>query len=83
MKRRFLLSLICAVIFLAIAIALVKLVPAKDSGVDKVAPGKVTQGPLQALDLDGRPRAECPLKHTDVKHEVSGSIARGAVRLMM
>src|SRR5215468_4691090 len=79
MKRRFLLLLICAVIFLAIAIALVNLVPASDSGVVNAAPGKVTQGALRALDRDGQPRAECPLKHTDVKAEVSGQLARVTV----
>ena len=79
MKRRLLLSLICAVIFLAIAIALVHLVPANDSGVVKAAPGKVTQGALQVMGSDGRPRAECPLKHTDVKAEISGQLARVTV----
>ncbi|HMB27279.1 MAG TPA: VIT domain-containing protein, partial [Blastocatellia bacterium] len=79
MKRRFLLSLIYAVIFLAIAIALVNLVPANDSGVVKAAHGKVTQGALQALGSDGQPRAECPLKHTDVKAEISGQLARVTV----
>jgi hypothetical protein len=47
MKRVFLLSLICAAIFLVVAIALVKLVPANDSGVVEAAPGKVTQGALE------------------------------------
>src|SRR5262245_46693884 len=79
MKRRFLLVLICAAIFLAVAIALVNLVPAKESGVVEAAPGKVTQGTLQAIGPDGQPRAECPLKHTDVKAEVSGSLARVTV----
>ena len=79
MKRRFLLMLICAVIFLAIAIALVNLGPANDSGVVEAAPGKVTQGALEVLDREGRPRAECPLKHTDVKAEVSGQLARVTV----
>jgi Ca-activated chloride channel homolog len=79
MKQRFLLVLICAVIFLAIAIALVNLVPANDFGVVKAAPGKVTQGALEVLDREGRPSAECPLKHTDVKAEVSGQLARVTV----
>src|SRR5499427_5861489 len=79
MKRRLLLSLICAVIFLAIAIALVNLVPANDFGMVKAAPGKITQGALEVIDRDGRPRVECPLKHTDVKAEVSGQLARVTV----
>jgi Ca-activated chloride channel homolog len=79
MKRRLLLSLICALIFLAIAIASINLVPANDSGVVKAAAGKVTQGALEVLDHEGRPRAVCPLKHTDVKAEVSGQLARVTV----
>src|SRR5262245_25285373 len=79
MKRSFLLSLICAAIFLAVAIALVNLVPASDSGAVEAATRKVTQSALQAIGRDGQPRAECPLKHTDVKAEVSGSLARVTV----
>src|SRR5215510_2107167 len=80
MKRRFLLSLICATAsFLAVATAFVNLAPASYSGVVEAAPGKVTQGALQVMGSDGRPRAECPLKHTDVKAEVSGQLARVTV----
>src|SRR5262245_10677105 len=79
MKRSFLLSLICAAIFLAVAIALVNLVPASDSGAVEAATRKVTQSALQAIGRDGQPRAECPLKHTDVKAEVSGSLTRVTV----
>jgi Ca-activated chloride channel family protein len=73
------LTLICAVIFLAVAIAFVNLVPAKESGVVEAASGKVTQGALQVMGRNGRPRDECPLKHTDVKAEVSGQLARVTV----
>jgi Ca-activated chloride channel homolog len=79
MKQRFLLTLICAVVFLVVAIAFANLVPAKDSRAVKAASGKVTQGALQVMGLDGRSRAECPLKHTDVKAEVSGQLARVTV----
>jgi Ca-activated chloride channel family protein len=79
MKQRFLLTLICAAIFMAVAIAFVNLVPAKDSRAVKAASGKVTQGALQVMGLDGQSRAECPLKHTDVKAEVSGQLARVTV----
>ncbi|HKQ90414.1 MAG TPA: TonB family protein [Blastocatellia bacterium] len=79
MKQRFLLTLVCAAIFLVVAIAFANLVPAKGSGVVNAASGKVTQGALQVLGLDGRSRAECPLKHTDVKAEVSGQLARVTV----
>src|SRR5262245_15151224 len=80
MKRRFLLSLICATAsFLTVATAFVALSLATNSGVVEAAPRKVTQGALQVMGSDGRPRAECPLKHTDVKAEVSGQLARVTV----
>src|SRR6185369_10688263 len=37
------------------------------------------EGTLQALDKDGHPAGECPLKHTDVKAEVSGFLSRVTV----
>jgi Ca-activated chloride channel homolog len=40
---------------------------------------KITQGALQTIGRDGQPQGECPLKHTDVKAEVSGSLARVTV----
>src|SRR5262245_13056686 len=80
MRRRFLLSLICATAsFLTVATVFVALSAETNSGVVGAGPGKVTQGALQVMDSDGRPRAECPLKHTDVKAEVSGQLARVTV----
>jgi len=80
MKRRFLLSLICAAtIFLAVATAFNNLSPTNNSGVVEAATRKITQGALQAIGQDGQPRAECPLKRTDVKAAVSGSLARVTV----
>lgn len=38
-----------------------------------------TEGSLQAFDKDGKPAGECPLKHTDVKAEVSGFLSRVTV----
>jgi Ca-activated chloride channel homolog len=37
---------------------------------------KITQGQLRMLDSQGKPGGLCPLKHTDVKAEVSGFLAR-------
>src|SRR5262245_36458680 len=80
MKRRFSLSLICsATSFLAVVTAFVNLGPVNNMGVVEAASGKVTQGALQTIGRDGQPRAECPLKHTDVKAEVSGQLARVTV----
>ncbi len=38
-----------------------------------------TQGSLQTLDKDGKPNGECPLKHTEVKAQVSGFLSRVTV----
>lgn len=35
-----------------------------------------TQGTLQVVDGSGNPKAICPLKHTDVKVEISGFLSR-------
>jgi Ca-activated chloride channel homolog len=43
---------------------------------EEPAPARVTPGSLQAAGPDGKPRGLCPLKHTDVRAEVSGFIAR-------
>jgi Ca-activated chloride channel family protein len=36
----------------------------------------ITPGSLQVLDAKGLPRGLCPLKHTDVKAEISGFLSR-------
>jgi Ca-activated chloride channel homolog len=83
MKRRFMLSLICAMTGFLAMTAFYLSVSVSDSGVVEAATGtarqKITQGALQAIGSDGQPQAECPLKHTDVKAEVSGSLARVTV----
>ncbi|MGA2435174.1 MAG: VIT domain-containing protein [Bryobacteraceae bacterium] len=38
--------------------------------------GTADAGDLVALDSGGQPRAACPLKHTDVKADISGFLAR-------
>jgi Ca-activated chloride channel family protein len=38
-----------------------------------------TQGSLQVLDHSGKPKAACPLKHTDVRAEISGFLSRVSV----
>lgn len=38
-----------------------------------------TQGALEIVDEKGQPKAVCPLKHTDVKAEISGFLARVSV----
>jgi Ca-activated chloride channel family protein len=38
-----------------------------------------TAGSLMAVDAEGKPKSACPLKHTDVKAEISGFISRVVV----
>src|SRR5438067_4333434 len=40
---------------------------------------KITQGTLQAVDPVGNAKAVCPLKHTDVKAQISGFLSRVVV----
>ena len=40
---------------------------------------KITQGTLQVLDPTGAPKAVCPLKHTEVKAQISGFLSRVTV----
>src|ERR1041384_5897903 len=40
---------------------------------------QITQGTLQIVDPNGKAKAVCPLKHTDVKAEISGFLARATV----
>jgi Ca-activated chloride channel family protein len=39
----------------------------------------VTQGALEAVDPERKPLGPCPLEHTDVKAEISGSLSRVTV----
>ncbi|HEV8430141.1 MAG TPA: VIT and VWA domain-containing protein [Pyrinomonadaceae bacterium] len=43
------------------------------------AQGGYTAGALTVTDAEGNPKAMCPLKHTDVKAEISGFISRVVV----
>ncbi|HSE17605.1 MAG TPA: VIT and VWA domain-containing protein [Pyrinomonadaceae bacterium] len=38
-----------------------------------------TPGALTVLDAEGKPKSNCPLKHTDVKAEISGFVSRVVV----
>jgi Ca-activated chloride channel homolog len=51
----------------------------KSSGGVVSAQSGVTQGALQVVDPNGKPKALCPLKHTDVKAEISGFLSRVVV----
>ncbi len=49
------------------------------SGFVTEAAGKITQGALQVLGAEGQTVAQCPLKHTRVKAEISGFLSRVTV----
>lgn len=49
------------------------------SGSVTSAQNTATQGALQVVDPNGTPKAVCPLKHTDVKAQISGFLSRVTV----
>jgi len=51
----------------------------RTSGGHVSAQSGATQGALQAVDPNGKPKALCPLKHTDVKAQISGFLSRVVV----
>src|SRR6185295_15267014 len=74
MHRQFFLSLIAV---LATSAALFLLV-VEFSGSQTIAAPVETAGAgdLQVLDPNGKPKGQCPLKHTDVKAEITGFLSR-------
>src|SRR2546426_4745424 len=46
---------------------------------DPAAQNPNTAGSLQVVDQDGKPQGVCPLRHTDVKAEISGFLSRVVV----
>src|SRR5947209_16425098 len=60
-------------------LSLIGLSASMNSGAIVSAQGGETQGSLQVIDPNGKPKAVCPLKHTDVKVEISGFLARAVV----
>jgi Ca-activated chloride channel homolog len=61
------------------AAAILILASLKNSPTSVAAQGQPTSGSLQVLDSGGKPKALCPLKHTDVKAEISGFLSRVVV----
>ncbi len=77
MRRTFFLK---SLLVTAASVAAVFCVSAlRSSGGLVSAQSGVTQGALQVLDPNGKPKAVCPLKHTDVKAEISGFLSRVVV----
>ena len=61
-------------------VALAALVLAAGSPVLADSGRSITEGRLDAVGPEGKPLGSCPLKHTDVKVDISGFIARVTVR---
>src|SRR5262245_29886571 len=62
-----------------VATALIGADSLRTTGSIASAQNTATRASLQVLDPNGKPKAECPLKHTDVKAEISGFLARATV----
>lgn len=77
MQRRifFLLSFL-TVLCLAGYITLARVAKTRGAGFVPSASTRATQGALQIVDPEKGVVADCPLKHTDVKAEISGFISR-------
>lgn len=77
MRRRFLLNSLNVIAISAVAF--IGVASLRSSGGVVSAQSGVTQGGLQVLDPNGKPKAICPLKHTDVKAQISGFLSRVVV----
>jgi Ca-activated chloride channel family protein len=60
-------------------VAITKVAAINGSGFVAAASGSITQGSLQVLSPEGQAVILCPLKHTDVKAEISGFLSRVVV----
>src|SRR6202171_6340006 len=76
MHRKFFLKLISILMVSAAAIVLASF---KNLCACAAAQTAETQGSLQVIDSTGKPKAACPLKHTDVKANISGFLSRVVV----
>jgi len=61
------------------AAAMIGLNAFRGSGSVAAAQNGATPGALQVVDPTGKPKAVCPLKHTDVKAQISGFLSRVTV----
>ena len=77
-RRHFLFFTFLSVLLIAGYTTFAKVAKIRGTGlVAAAATGKITQGSLQVVDPEKRViNAECPLKHTDVKAEISGFLSR-------
>ncbi len=66
-------------LFAVLATAIIGLNFLQSPGAVVSAQNVATQGSLQIVDPTGQPKAICPLKHTEVKAQISGFLARATV----
>src|SRR6267378_6992524 len=74
MSEKFLLKFFA--LMAVVTVAVIGLSGLKEPGSIVSAQSTVTQGSLQVVDASGKPKALCPLKHTDVKAQISGFLSR-------
>lgn len=79
MHRKFLSRTTSLLVAAAAVMALGWFATFKRTPVVAAAPVAETQGALQIIDSDGKLQGACPLKHTDVKAEISGFLTRVTV----
>src|SRR5258707_2972476 len=77
MRRIFSLKFLLLVAALLVAMSGVSTL--RSSGGLVTAQSGITPGALQVIDPNGKPKALCPLKHTDVKAQISGFLSRVVV----
>src|SRR5438132_5640232 len=77
MRRTFFLKSLLVIAVSAAAI--MGLASPRSSGGVVLAQNGVTQGQLQVLDPNGKPKAVCPLKHTSARVGISGFLSRVVV----
>jgi Ca-activated chloride channel homolog len=68
-----------SILVMALAGAFIAIQHFRGSGSVTFAQSGVTQGALQIVDPTGKTKAVCPLKHTDVKAQISGFLSRVTV----
>ncbi|HEY0365236.1 MAG TPA: VIT and VWA domain-containing protein, partial [Pyrinomonadaceae bacterium] len=79
MRRRSILKwIVLTALSLTVVFVLSTIVHDETAAAAAAQTAEVTEGALQYIDSDGKP-AECPLKHTEVKAEVSGFLSRVTV----
>lgn len=77
MRRKF--FLLTSLLLLTCAVSLLAIASARESVPVQVETNVATQGALEIVDASGKIVGLCPLKHTEVKAEISGFLSRVVV----